>query len=243
MAARNYKVTATFQRLSGIPQDIVVNDWFFHWSTTGADPASADFDVVANALSQFYNTVPTGGTHAVGEYLSEALSRPHGIDLKYYEIPAARGPLGSPVYTKNKSFSAFSTGKPLPEEMAICLSYRSDYSTAVEFGGGGTRPRARHRGRIFLGPLESDIIVLEDSATHEVTIGTTPQIDITSAAVQSFSAGSAASPLHLTDWTWGQFSPTAWLRQLVTTCWVDNAFDVQRRRGAKPTVRTSGTVL
>jgi len=243
MAAQNIKAVVKMHKLSGIPRDDVVNDWYFHWDNGAADPATADYDVVKNALAAFYSTVGTGMVHAVGEYISEAINRGIGPDVEIYTIPPTRGPLGAPVYTSSFALAAAGTGTPLPSEMAICLSYRSDYSTDVEFGAGGTRPRSSHRGRVYIGPLEGTLISLEDGTTHEVTVGSTPQTDIAMSARLAFSAASPGTIFPSTHWTWGQFSRTHWLRQLVTTCWVDNEFDVQRRRGLRPTTRQTKAIV
>ena len=114
----------------------------------------------------------------------------------------------------------------LPSEMAVCLTYHTAYLTDPEFGPGGTRPRARDRGRLYLGPLRDAIRLL---ATDNEPI-LDPDWN------QAFGAAAARLVADV-DTTWVQWSRRNVSTNVVSAGWVDNAFDVQRRRGPDATAR------
>jgi len=109
----------------------------------------------------------------------------------------------------------------LPHELALCCSFRGARVAGV--------PPARQRGRIFFGPLATSTVVgstftsttLTNFANALNTLRTTtdgyPNVEW---VVWSERTGPSGSGWHVTDG------------------WVDNAVDVQRRRGVAPTVKT-----
>lgn len=226
------KAVVKFPRVSGVPADTVDHDWYFLWNTAGS-PILSDLVPVVDALTAFYNTASSDSGFSVGHYMSEELERSNDADVALYRVPAVAGPLGAPTTMGTVLFSAAVAGTPFPSEVAVCMSYRSLYDSDVEFLP-GERPRATHRGRVYIGPLQS---VSTELANHEVTPSSAFINDVVENAVHFMSNGDAESPLNGTDWVWVQFSIKEWRSLPVAQVWVDDAFDTQRRRGRQAQTR------
>jgi hypothetical protein len=136
-------------------------------------------------------------------------------------------PLESPpVYTHE--FSIPSVGgfhQVLPNEIASCLSFHADPQPGV--------PRQSWRGRIFIGPLNVTAL--------NVTSGTDPDSRPDAAFLTAaVNAGvSFASDLFTAGARWCIGSKTRHLAYPVASVSMDDAWDVQRSRGFRP----SRTVL
>lgn len=219
----------TLGKKSGIPADATQNSFVF---TTPTTPASnAELSSIGTAIASFYNDNNT--TLAVYSYLSESVSTgsaSHKIQHYLLDGHLNGTPHGSPVKTETWQ-TPFVATTALPSEVAICLSFHGAYGADVEFGTGGSRPRARHRGRIFIGPLGLNVID-EDATTHETFVTAACRTDITVAAnrLRNFSTNGIQ---------WSVWSRVRAAVEAVTGGWVDNAFDTQRRRGNDPSARTT----
>lgn len=125
----------------------------------------------------------------------------------------------APVY--RKTFTGITTGtEAWPPEMAICLSFQGDQISGT--------PQARRRGRVYIGPCST----LATSTTDpRISTGSV------SALVNGANALLAASDLSAT-YAWCVYSPSDDALVEVTNGWVDNAPDVQRRRGLVATTRS-----
>lgn len=201
-----------FTREGGLPEDVIVNT--MHFLTDGIidDPLVAE---IATAVDAFYGEIQV--------YLSELITGAYvqkGYDL---EEPPPR----VPVNTINSTITTAS-GALFPAELAICLSFRGDYESGT--------PNARKRGRIFLGPLDGGVAT--GSGASDLRIDTAVLTDIGGAAADLRDAVIALG--H----AWCVYSPTTDATETladaffpITQGWIDNAFDVQRRRGADATVR------
>lgn len=228
-----YHADIVLNHKSGIVADA---DHIGLYFATGTDATATDFDNMKTHIAAFFNTTPTGAGASLGSYLSNALAvTTDAMAMRFYKMPAVPGQLGSPVATRTWTLST--TGaQGMPNEMAACLSYQKTYGTDVEFGAGGLRPRSSDRGRVYLGPLSGSEIS-QDTTTKEVRIGSTglPQVAV-KAAHQFLGTAMTADSI-----TWVQFSRKRWTFDAVTKCWMDNAYDIQRRRGVLPTVTYSET--
>lgn len=227
------KVTISLAHLSGITADQEVMSLYYD---RGVEPVAADYDALATSLVAFFNSVATGAAYSLLSRMAPCIAvagTPH--TLRWYNVPAVRGPLGSPVASRTFGFTAATGANGLPAEVACCMSYQRTYGTDVEFNG-SMRPRARDRGRIFLGPLSYEALT-QDGTTKELYIASTMQTVVTKAAQKFLHDDPLAN-----SWSWIHFSPTEWTWDAVTKVWCDNAFDTQRRRGVDPTTKTTVTL-
>lgn len=124
--------------------------------------------------------------------------------------PTPRSPVAT--FTMTGLPTSTSAGPP---EVALVLSYQGEKISGL--------PQARRRGRVYLGPLAA----MTDSRPPSGLI------NFAENAGQALLDASNAA----TDWTWAQYSPTNGSGINVTNGWVDNEYDIQRRRGRKATAR------
>jgi hypothetical protein len=207
-------------RDSAVPADYAIN--VLHFAAPGVDDET-DYANIVTRLTTFYQ--------AVDAYLSAATASPATVKLYSLLDPEPR----APVHTDSITLTPGS-GTGYPGEVAICCSFQGD----LESG----QLQARRRGRIYLGPLDADTGT-GDGNDERVSSGVrtaictamdalaTPGVDAVVWSV--FSPTSAGSP----PWDEGTLSSSF---VQVTNGWVDNAFDVQRRRGVAATARTTWTV-
>jgi len=228
-----FKVVTRWQAKSGIARDAAQFDLYFRFAT---NPDGTDMTNLMDGVHDWWHSTGTTSTVALENYLSNELSNSaSAIDIDTYSVPTVRGVLGPP-------FSHATYGTPtlgtsgLPEEVALCMSYSADLSSVAERGAGGTRPRARRRGRVFIGPL-SQAAAQQDTTTKRTKPATVALSAWTDNAKQFL-----ATALLADGWTWCVFSPTLWEMFDVTQVWVDDAFDTQRRRGPDAVGRTLVTL-
>jgi hypothetical protein len=206
------------QNQNGLPADACTNTW--HFESSAVDPI-ADASVAVGYLETFYSTID----FALSSVLVNA------CDYKVYDL--THSVPRSPIYAVTASISA-ATGTPLPNELAIVMSYHA--------AGVSGLPAGRRRGRIYLGPLDGVVL---DESSYDGTIQ-----DATIATITGAGAALIASSLTGTS-KWCTFSPTLagtppWSSGdliassfLVENGFVDNAFDIQRRRGTLATSRVN----
>jgi hypothetical protein len=125
--------------------------------------------------------------------------------------PSPRAPQFVDVLTPGASPGA-SAG---PDELAVCLSYQAGLVSGTS--------QARRRGRVFIGPLINPS-------------GQRPSSTVITAVRNAGIALLASSTAHATM-RWVVYSRVNNGIVYVTNGWVDDAFDVQRRRGLKPVSR------
>jgi len=169
----------------------------------------AGFADFITAVRLFYTTVDV----QMGN-LAKATS---GLKWKGYDLadPEPRVPIqfGSADLT-------LGSGGCLPPEVALCLSFQGEPVSGIN--------QARKRGRIYL-PF-----ILDSSNTSAARPVSTLITALAGAGEDLLDASAAA-----TDWKWSVYSPTSDAMSTVTNGWVDNEWDIQRRRGRKFTERTT----
>jgi hypothetical protein len=136
------------------------------------------------------------------------------MTVKVYELLG-----GQPVFEK-KYDTPFARGTgACPREVAICLSYATvdnpDASTP------------RRRGRIYVGPLAGATTETVESGKRQAIL------DLGTKLSQIGTANGV---------TWKMFSKMDNAAFKIESMWVDDAYDTQRRRGRKPTTRTTADV-
>lgn len=225
-------VSVVLPHISGLPQDVSINTFHF-----GSVDTVGDRDDVADLITDFYNTDTPFAGLSVGELLGRRISR--GVDDCKIKFTPLGG--GSPIDERSFTLVAPVAGAAgdLPDEIAICLSFRADYSSAQEQVPAGApgpegdlRPRARRRGRVYLGPLVQNSVLITDPANPNFGLvgeGVMQTIGQAGARLMTES-GLAGTP-------WCTWSETDNALRNVEAVWVDNAFDVQRRRGRAATKR------
>lgn len=197
---------------SNLPEDSVVNTWHFFVAgdpetANGADNTTPFPTWAKAALKDFYN--PATGT-GPGDRLSTAYQGSTST-IKMYDLGDAQPRV--PFHVSTIDLGAGSGAAPLPEEVAVCLSYHSAFTSGA--------PRARRRGRVFLGPFTTTTLNLDVGNT---IVDGGMITDTLAGATRLLAAGSDQA-------YWALYSPTDNAAFAVTGGWVDNAFDIQRRRG------------
>jgi hypothetical protein len=125
----------------------------------------------------------------------------------------------APIRITTWNLTASPTGNPLPSEVCLCMSFQATQVSGV--------PQARRRGRIFIGPL--DVTSLETDGRPP----STARLAINNAGGALLDASQAS-----TTWKWAVYSRVLGTGSDVANGWVDNAFDIQRRRGIQPNLRS-----
>lgn len=237
--------TVTFAAKSGMPKDAVVNNFAFSMPSGWNDP-----NLLTGKLDDLYNDVVVGQQNALSAYLGNSLVRTAGgATVDVYDITGHLdgsphgSPIGSAVFTLGASLG---TGD-LPREVQLCVTLRGvGWSTALvevpDTGDPGTapdRPRQRHTGRLFLGPLSAgNAVAAADAVTGDVRPGATFRADV----LEAFEAFGEAIAATWAGARWGVWSRAMTFIHTIERVEVDDAFDIQRRRGSSPTTRTSQTL-
>ncbi len=207
----NISVQATFERVSGLPEDRIVNNW--HFSVTGTlEPGEAD--AIRDLLDSFYFGLNAGGS-TVGSFLAGSLT---GLTYKMYNLADLKP---RPV-TERPSLDFVrpaQTGIYVPHEVAVCLSYYAD------------RNLPRQRGRIYIGPLGNSAIAGAVAGDNDSRQASALRPSFATAGARLIAESQSGFR------PWVVYSPTDLAGRQVTDGWIDDAFDTQRRRGRKPAVR------
>lgn len=128
--------------------------------------------------------------------------------------PSPRAPVGETTFT-----IAPGAGSSLPLEVSLCLSYKATHTSG--------EPVARERGRLYIGPFDDAALATGEPASR-------PNETL---MLNMAIGGRGIIDTNTTDSTWVVYSPTSGGGREITSGWVDNAWDTQRRRGSKPTER------
>lgn len=204
-----YRVQVAIPRVSGLPEDVAVNTFHFRRGTTAE---GAFLDVVQARLKAFYEALKAADIY------SNQVNLP-GATWKAYDLADAEPRV--PVRDASVDMlGGMPTGDPLPSEVAIVVSWKGEALEGV--------PRGRTRGRTYLGPLNRAVQKLGDRDHIDTTY-----LDAISDAAQAFAApfaGDAEEGLVV-------YSHTGAIASQVVGGWVDDAYDIQRRRGRKATTR------
>jgi hypothetical protein len=231
--------TVIFHHMSGLNEDNIVNDFTFYSPT---NLTSGIADTINTRLNNFYTA---GGSSSIMYQLSACIDRgTNRAEVRIYDVTDHEDGTahGSPDFTRFFTPAGGGSFGANPAELAVCLSFRGAYDDAPEFGselgpgGGRVRLRARRRGRIYLGPWNNQSVA-EDAVTHRTYVKPTIRTSITAAA---------KTLMDLTDPQWvvwsrkgAQGAGLAGAFYPIVQAWVDDAWDIQRRRGEDPQARTT----
>jgi hypothetical protein len=226
------RVQHAYKHKSGLPEDDIVNTWYFATNPTVTTTAAAT--ELADAVCDFYDSTH-GSTGAVRTYIAETQMAPLRHHVKVYDMLQAKP--RAPIYERNDANgTANNTGTAMPSELAVAMSYRGELASGIDM--------ARRRGRIFLGPLNATVMDV-DTATNV----SRPPAAFRDAIIGA--AGGMRTRVRTAGWEWVLLSTTNWVEgeglfgpgvHVIRQVSVDNAFDIIRKRGKAPSVRTMGPV-
>lgn len=150
-----------------------------------------------------------------GTYSQIVSGTGHEISIVNLDDPQPRYPIYIAIY----AFPSTPTGASTARELAICSSFQADRQSGI--------PQARRRGRVYIGPIDSALLdstgMLTPTAVNNVV-----------AAFDTFWTAAASSAV-----VWSVYSRVDQDLYAISNGWVDNAPDVQRRRGTAATLRTT----
>jgi len=175
----------------------------------GTDPV-ADATAITTHIKTFYDTWRN-------TYMSSAIAQ-NGHEVKFYDLPGVMP--NYPVLETTFNLAAAPAATPLPSELAICVSFNGQRVPGF--------PQARRRGRIYCGPL----------GTNANSNGR-PAAAFITAMTGAASAFKASIDGMASDTEWAIWSVADQTGVDIVGGWVDNCFDVQRRRGIEETSRTT----
>lgn len=130
--------------------------------------------------------------------------------VKWFDLsePEPRVPFEDEIF----GTSSASATDPLPHEVACCVSFHGEYVSGAS--------QARRRGRIYFGPLNTTVM----ATTGYFASGLLSTVVLAGGNLLTDSNASS-------NYAWVVYSPTSGQSYPVVGGWVDNAPDIQRRRG------------
>lgn len=225
----NYLATVSMEHQNGLPRDRIVNTFAFECDNA---LLLADAEELRTRLETFYNTAGEGTSTAISAFLGACINRSVQPTVRFYEVTThlSGSAAGSPAWTLPFTSVIGGAGgaDSLPAECAVALSFHASFGLDPEFAP-GARPRARDRGRVYIGPLTK-------AAADTGEFGRTfPSLGVRLAIL---GAGKDLRDAN-DDKRWAVWSRTAARMSPVVSCSVDDAFDTQRRRGERATAKTT----
>jgi hypothetical protein len=208
------RVQAVFQGATLLPEDRFINT--FHFSDPGPVATETDLALTSGLVAAFFGT--EYGSVTVGGLMSRFIvSEWH---TQAYDLAL---PEGEREPTINGFTMPTRSGDNLPEEVAVCLTVR------------GLPPvTPRRRGRIYIGPLLNQPQV---GTFTETSTPTRVNLNASQCIGQVLSAAAAELASNGT-YTWCIRSVTPEENFVpIVGGWIDDAFDIQRRRGPDPSTR------
>lgn len=201
---------------SSLPEDVSIQTFWTKSSETPEIQAIA----ASEALADFY-TVAGGAAEypSIDYYLSPVMDySSNACTIRSYDMgdPEPRTPVLEAPFTLNENTGTVGGA----EEVALCMSFHALFEAGV--------PKARRRGRVYLGPFNSDVGEVVGSRVLPST-----------GVVDSIRQQAATLLLALRGTVeWSVYSRVDDEAHVVVGGWVDRQWDTQRRRGvARPAGR------
>lgn len=199
-------ITCQLQPVSELPRDVAINTF----ALTVDDGAATE--PIGTAFQTFYQDI--------SPWLGPSIKTSDSLIIEAAEVDLPTGDV-SPAVLIHEGDLAGVGGDPLPVEVATCLSFRST-------GSGSTARRSR--GRIYIGPLNTDTVAPITPAAGQANLASAWVTALTTAASELLNN-------LLPDALWCVWSRMDHDFHLVTDGWVDNEFDTMRTRGRRASVR------
>lgn len=215
------EVQHSFQGVSGDAKDQYINTFHFIHADPIDETAIGELAVL---LQSFYKlTTDAGG--AIAEYYSGQCMGA-GEHIKMYDIsqPKPR----SPIYDALNPAAVIAPigAQNLPDQVSAVLSMEAWLSGLGVDETPGPTNIARRRGRIYLGPLNAN--VLDASGRTQSRIKEIFPRIVVAAATRLMADGISAG------WTWVVYSRANNMSYTLARVWMNDAFDTQRRRALRP---------
>lgn len=193
------------------PRDVTINT--FHFALAGSTPEQVRTAWQPHLEALYFTAAPTTGDGIV-DYLSPGV-RAEDAYINWYDLtqPEPR----QPIKLNMAGAVVPSTPNSLPYEVAACLSY----------GSLGTPP-ARHRGRIYIGPLNENTLSSGEFGRFSETFVLT----LAEVASRFLSNNPGLGGSALGDWS--VLSRAGNVLNAITGGQVDLEPDTQRRRQRRP---------
>lgn len=210
------RVQHLWPRDNGLLEDTITNTWYF-LGDTFTEVDATEGNILADAVHAFH--------HSIRSWMSSVLTATPTSQVYDMADDEPRAPVYEETYAGSSTAS-----DGLPSELAVVTSFQ-----AAVVSGANMR---RRRGRVYLGPLSPACFATSESAgDYRVSSSFVTAID---SAYTTLLATLASN-----DWVHVVYSPTTHAGGTllgsvfpVVSAWVDNAADIQRRRGSIATVRT-----
>lgn len=217
----HFRSMISFQLMSGLPEDRIVNT--FHFRNDGALTPGIAAANANEAVREFFFDAVAPATVPIVGYLNFAQIT--GAEIVGYDLGQAppRAPI-SPLTVSSTDLAKASTAGGPPFEVAACVSWRTNVIAPKTGTAGKTG-----RGRNYLGPLT----VASSTGGGEPTLG-----GGISVAFRDAIKAAALRLFQNTTMTLVVLSKKYAQADEVVGGWVDNAPDIQRRRGPQATART-----
>lgn len=236
LTAPTYRIVVTWNKFSGVERDVVMNT--FHYEGPSS-PSDGDMSNWINHYYEWFNVAAPFTGLKLAIYMSEALAvGANAFTVQFFRLPSNPGNTGSPIRTFSQSMSSvWLASKPLPNEVAACLTLQSFPTGQIpEEGPGDTRPAARRRNRVYIGPLNVD-------ALDVVLTTKEPKLSDSFAGTLVYQYKEAmVTGMQAAGWTPVCFSKANWDAHRPVIAWCDDQADTQRRRGNDATMKTSVNV-
>lgn len=206
---------------SGLPKDVTVNTWWF--TIAGSEPGSGEITDAVTKVQGFWEFDDGGTLSPIGQRLAGYVNR--NVTFRVVGVNPATGleigfPIEIPITLPPGPSGSIGH---FPPEVAVCLSYHANYDFGVN--------KARRRGRLYLGPVDTSFAGGFTSDTVVPFIVDSFRQQLCDAARDVVAAPG--------DAVWSVYSRTSGAAYTVVGGWVDEEFDTQRRRGIASTIRTS----
>ena len=204
------RAQVVLQAFTNKVEDRYINTFHF----VNQDSFSVHAGNIHTGLTAFYNGTASGGSTGPSANIASFVNRLASINYYDMSTPEPRIPLTVPL-TLNTAVNT--TG--LPQELAVCLSFRGQLPISP-----------RRRGRIYFGPLSNH--------GDNIASGTSSIFPFVGTIIRQRLV-EHAKDLRNTGLGWSIRSSVPFDNYvLVDQGYVDDAFDIQRRRGHETTVRT-----
>lgn len=238
-----YFVDFEMPNVDGVGRDAFHNTFAFQ-GLSGSQSLIGDLVDIKAILGALYNTAAVGATNPTSHYLGSQISRgTNACGISVYKVTSHLdgSPHGSPVAFDNFTMGAAAGSSMLPAECAVVVTLRGGAPAAFPVetpdadsppDGKKDRPRQRHSGRIYLGPITTSACSLS-SPGNENVLSTGARADICKNVAAAIRKSPESSRVLLSVWSRKN-------REMygVTQVEVDDAFDTVRRRGMAPTARS-----